>query len=159
MKTLNKYCPCLCFDKFDNKVKDIIKVYDFWILYLNFKQDFPGRSMAILREHKNDITEISEKENSELLKIIKEWKFAINKISIPYNINIFISNTEVLVHNGHLHIHLIPRYDKSIRINGVTFPHDKENEKSIFYNKLNRNSTASKRTRKLIICRLNKYIK
>ncbi|MFA6430128.1 MAG: HIT domain-containing protein [Candidatus Paceibacterota bacterium] len=155
---LTDHCTCECFAKFDNQGKDIIRLYQHWVLYLNFNQGFVGRSLVILKKHKKDITEITDEENSELLLVIKKFKLALGKIVSLYNLNIVISNTESHIHNNHLHIHLIPRYDKPVKIGNAIFPHDSEVDKRVFYNKLNRDIILGGIIRENILSKLRKLL-
>jgi diadenosine tetraphosphate (Ap4A) HIT family hydrolase len=158
MNSLNKFCQCDCWGQFEDQPSDVIKIYDHWLLYLHFKQEFPGRCIVILKNHKTDLSELTNEEYVEFLKIYKEWEYAINEIAQPYNLHIIISNKESNIHKNHFHWHLIPRYDKPIKIDNLYFPYDSSDDKTCFYNELGRDLIFNRRDRGVISSKLREAI-
>ncbi len=56
----NKFCPCGCFNSFDNQEISFIKEYKHWFLVLNWQQNFLGRTLLILKAHKTVEDRISK---------------------------------------------------------------------------------------------------
>lgn len=131
---LDDVCRCGCFNKFENQEVDFIKVFDNWVLYLHFKQFFLGRSLLILKRHETQFDKISKEELNDFFNIYCLWAGAIKKIVSPYDFNISLSNTEKHIHGGHVHLHLVPRYDSPIIFEKQAFYYEDENKKKSPYN-------------------------
>ena len=128
-----KLCPCDCFSSFKNQDIDFIKDFKYWFLVLDYKQGFLGRSLLILKNHKTDEIELTEKEALEKYKIYCLWKKAVTKAFNPDKINQAQLGNEEHIHRGHLHWHFIPRYRRPIYFNSVEFQSDTvDTQKLIF---------------------------
>lgn len=147
---LEKYCSCGCFNSFKNQEVDFIKEYKYWVLYLHFKQHFFGRSLLLLKDHKTDISQLSEEEIIEQHFIFKKWENVLDKLAHPYNFVLMISNTETNIHNGHLHWHFIPRYNEQFIFEDSEFPCDSEEEMRLPYYRVKGSKTTDLKIRRRI---------
>ncbi|HXF28596.1 MAG TPA: HIT family protein [Chlamydiales bacterium] len=115
-----------------------IKEYLHWTLYLNEYQCYLGRVCLVAkREGASDFIEITQAEREEFFSIGKQVKKALEKLFQPDLMN-YAALGNVF---RHLHVHLIPRYEKERIFNGITFvdkrwgknyaPYDREFQLSI----------------------------
>jgi len=117
-------CPCGCFNSFQKNQNDIIKEFKGWFLMLNHQQGFLGRCLLMLKEHKTDEIELTNKEVLEKHKIYCIWRKAVTKSFNPDKINQAQLGNEEHVHKGHLHWHFVPRYRRPIYFSGAEFQSD-----------------------------------
>ena len=95
--------------EFEHPEPTFIKRMPSSVAALSYEQDYPGRSVVILRDHETSLRYLLK--NKFLLYIafmedVSAVADAIYKVCEPTNINY-----EVLMNmNDHFHIHLIPRY-------------------------------------------------
>lgn len=158
--TLNKHCPCGCFNSFENQKNDFIKEFDHWILYLHFRQYFFGRCLVILKNHKTKVSELTNDEMAEFIYIYKKWDKAVSKLSAGKNYNtvIMISNTEHDIHNSHLHWHFIPRYNENIYFADNLFVADSRKQKNLPYNKIEKKEITAPKLRGKIAGAIRKFL-
>ncbi len=111
-----------------------IRGYDYWNLLLNFKQPTLGSSLIVLKRHKSFLSEITDQEAQESIKIIREYERAIKDSFNPKMINhLMLANTV-----PHVHYHCVPRYENTrsfagqewIDSNYGSFPFLKTDEKN-----------------------------
>lgn len=155
---LEKFCPCGCFNTFENPEIDFIKEYKYWFLYLNHEQGFLGRTACILKAHKTDEIELTTKEVIEEHKIYCLWRKAITKAFNPDKINQAQLCNEEHVHKGHLHWHFIPRYRRPIYFAGLEFQSDTSETQKLCYALVHKRIVHPPEIRKKIKEELLKYL-
>jgi diadenosine tetraphosphate (Ap4A) HIT family hydrolase len=126
-------CPCGCFDTFQDQEVDFIREFDHWFLALNWEQGFLGRSLLILKKHKTDEAELTDKESLEKHRLYKLWKSAVTKAFSPDKINQAQLGNEEYLHKGHIHWHFVPRYRRPMHLFGVEFQSDNAESQKICY--------------------------
>ncbi len=101
-------------DEFDHL---LIKDYANWKVQLYSNQAYLGRCVIIYKGVKQDLSETSQEEFLELHKIVNKLHSALTKAFSPTKFN--------YICNGHkepsLHIHVFPRYSKSVFFNDIEF--------------------------------------
>lgn len=98
-----------------------IKEYEFWRVQLHSNQCYLDRCIIILKHHLEDLFDISEEERDELFQIGKELRGAQIKAFSANMVNYYSLGNET----RHLHLHVIPRYNKPREFTGVTFTDDR----------------------------------
>lgn len=95
-----------------------IKEYKYWSLYLNEYQCYLGRvCLAAKRADAIDFIDMTREEREEFFSIAGKVKDALGKLFQPD-----LMNYASLGNNfNHLHVHLVPRYEKERIFNGITF--------------------------------------
>lgn len=95
-----------------------MKEYPLWTLYLNEFQCYLGRVCLVAnRKDAKDFIEMTEAERNEFFSIAKNVNLALKKLFKPD-----LMNYAALGNNfSHLHVHLIPRYEKEKIFNGIKF--------------------------------------
>jgi len=130
------YCPCGCFNSFDNQEVSFIQGFQHWFLILNHQQEFLGRCILILRQHKTDETELEIEEVLEKHAIYCQWHNAVKLAFGPDKINQSQLGNEEHLHKGHLHWHWVPRYRRPIVFKNMPFPYDTPETQKLNYSKL-----------------------
>lgn len=101
-----------------------IKKYTHWTLRLNANQAYLGRAIAWL-EREGDMQRLSSltaKERSELWDVVlPEYEAALKKLFNPDHMNYAWLGNLFHEHNGHGHMHLIPRYASPREFEEMTF--------------------------------------
>lgn len=101
-----------------------IKHYDHWTLRVEEGQRYLGQAVAWL-ERDGDMQRISslnQIERYELWsKLLPEYEQAIERLWQPDHMNYAWLGNFIELHNGHGHMHLIPRYKHSREFSGITF--------------------------------------
>ncbi len=154
----DSFASCGCFTTFKNQKTDFIKEYRYWFLTLNQKQEFLGRSLLILKEHKIDESELTEKQMLEKYHIYCAWKKAIDHAFMPDKINQALSGNEETLHHGHLHWHFIPRYRRLISFAGQHFFNDTLETQSLPIRSIKTKIVCLPHTRALIKKELLRYL-
>jgi len=108
---------CLFCDLKDKDDLSYVESYRFWDVRLSLEQHTLGCLIFVLREHKEGFSTIDEEEFLELRKISEQYENILRKKFGAVWFNHLITNNKV----KHLHVHLIPRYDKSMTFAGKTF--------------------------------------
>ena len=105
-----------------------IRKYLHWTLYLHENQHYLGRCYAWLNrdcredERPHRLSELSEEERYELFHfILSPYEKALDQLFGPDHINYAWFGNEIDQHNGHGHMHLIPRYEEPITFAGHEF--------------------------------------
>lgn len=95
-----------------------IKEYKLWDLYLNEFQCYLGRVCLVAkREDAKDFIEMTEEEREEFFNIAKDVNRVLKKLFKPD-----LMNYAALGNNfSHLHVHIIPRYEKERIFSGIKF--------------------------------------
>lgn len=97
--------------------KFLIKKFDYWRVELHENQCYLGRTIIILKRHAEDLSEINSKEKDELFSIIKSLKKILQNVFNPDVINYASLGNKT----RHLHLHIIPRYQRQIEFAGTLF--------------------------------------
>jgi len=97
----------------------LIKSYKHWEIYLHENQCYIGRVFALLKddEHVEDFLTIEGEAREEFFLAGNEVKSALKTLFQPDKMNYAaLSNT-----SSRIHVHLVPRYEKSREFQGKTF--------------------------------------
>ncbi len=105
----------------------VVKKYPNWTLYLSSKQYYLGRCYAWLKRFgkMQRITDLKPNEFLELYySVLPEYEGAVGRLWRPEHMNYAWLGNEFAIHNGHGHMHLIPRYERSVHFAGREFCDD-----------------------------------
>ena len=99
------------------------QVYEtaFWSVYLSDEQDYIGRCILVLKRHCSSMSEMNEDEWEDLRKLICKVETCLKTVlgaalcNWSCLMNSFYKESEPY---PHLHIHVRPRYDKPVMVNG-----------------------------------------
>jgi diadenosine tetraphosphate (Ap4A) HIT family hydrolase len=95
-------------------IKEFEHVY--WVL--GDHQYFKGYSLLLLKEHKGDLTELSEDEHLSIQKnLLQVSKFVKNHFNAKKTNQSCLGNFE-----PHLHWHIFPRYEEDLRDDATKNP-------------------------------------
>ncbi|MDO8521573.1 MAG: hypothetical protein Q7S52_05655 [bacterium] len=108
----------------------VLKHYRYWTLLLNERQRYLGRAVAWLARpgKMQKFSTLSFHELVELQHVTQEYEDALNKMSwCPDHMNYTMLGNYFHEHEGHGHLHIIPRYRPEHRpvFMGVTFDDDR----------------------------------
>ena len=92
-----------------------------WRVELHSNQCYLGRCVVILKRHAEDLSEITDNERDELFTILKSLKAALGSAFKPNLLNYSSLGNEL----RHVHVHVIPRYEKPVVFAGKTFTDDR----------------------------------
>ena len=96
----------------------------FWSVFLSDEQDYLGRCILVLKRHCGSMSELTDDEWEDLRKLICKVETCLKTVlgAILCNwsclMNSFYKESEP---NPHLHIHVRPRYDEPVTVNGRTY--------------------------------------
>ena len=101
-----------------------ILVSDYWVVALAPNQGYLGRCYVTLKQHKGDLSSLSDKEWLDFAdtsrRMEKALKSAFN--ATPFNWSCLMNNAyQHEPPQPHVHWHLLPRYEKSVKLNGLEF--------------------------------------
>ena len=99
------------------------QVYEtaFWSVYLSDEQDYIGRCILVLKRHCSSMSEMNADEWEDLRKLICKVETCLKMVlgaalcNWSCLMNSFYKESES---DPHLHIHVRPRYDKPVMVNG-----------------------------------------
>lgn len=103
------------------------QVYEstFWSVFLSDEQDYIGRCILVLKCHCGSMTELTDGEWEDLRNLICKVEICLKTVlgaTLLCNwsclMNSFYKETEP---NPHLHMHVRPRYDEPVMVNGNTY--------------------------------------
>lgn len=98
----------------------VVRHYKYWALLIEEKQRYLGQAVAWLKRE-GDMQRLSsllEEERKELWeKVLPDYENAIEELWQPDHMNYTWLGNYFHMHNGHGHMHLIPRY-KATRVFG-----------------------------------------
>jgi diadenosine tetraphosphate (Ap4A) HIT family hydrolase len=98
--------------------KYLIKDYTYWTVYSHTNQGYLGRCYVwCKREDALDLPDATFEEREELFVILKSLEQVILKVFNPDMLNYAFLGNET----HHLHGHIIPRYSKTFKFEGITF--------------------------------------
>ncbi len=105
-----------------------IKCYKHWTLRVEEKQRYLGQSVVWL-ERAGDMQRLSSLSNAERKelweKVLPDYEKALESLWKPDHMNYAWLGNLFLLHKGHGHMHLIPRYKKSRTFAGIIFTDDR----------------------------------
>ena len=96
----------------------------FWTVFLSDEQDYIGRCILVLKRHCGSLSELTDEEWEELRKLVCKVEECLKAVlgatlcNWSCLMNSFYKDSEP---NPHLHIHVRPRYNKPVVINGNTY--------------------------------------
>ena len=95
-----------------------------WSVFLSDEQDYIGRCILVLKRHCGSMSELTDDEWDELRKLICKVETCLKTVlgatlcNWSCLMNSFYKESEP---DPHLHIHVRPRYDKPVMLNGNTY--------------------------------------
>ncbi|MDP3646126.1 MAG: hypothetical protein Q8R25_03490, partial [bacterium] len=83
-------------------------------LLLNESQRYLGRSYVWLKRpgEMQRLSELADNEKLELFVIMREYEMALERLWQPNHMNYAWLGNDTDIHDGHGHMHMIPRYRK-----------------------------------------------
>ena len=95
-----------------------------WLVFLADRQDYIGRCILVLKRHCNALSDLTDDEWDELRNLIGTIEACLKTV-----LGATLCNWSCLMNdfykqpapNPHLHIHVRPRYDKPVVLNGNTY--------------------------------------
>ena len=84
-------------------------------LYLFKEQSHPGRVIVAAKDHTYDLTDLTDEERNAFFADVARVSRALKKAFNPGRINYGAYNDK----GGHLHFHLVPKYDGEYEWGGV----------------------------------------
>ena len=95
-----------------------------WYVFLSDEQDYIGRCIMVLKRHCNSLSELKDYEWDELRDLIGKVEECLKTV-----LGATLCNWSCLMNSfykepapdPHLHIHVRPRYDKPVVLNGHTY--------------------------------------
>ena len=97
--------------------KFFIRDYNKWKVVLHPNQCYLGRCLIIAKRHVEDLFEINDQEEKELFEVVRKLKGALEEVFNPNLLNYASLGNKV----PHLHLHVIPRYERSVEYCGIVF--------------------------------------
>ena len=95
-----------------------------WSVFLSDEQDYIGRCILVLKRHCSSLSGLTEDEWDELRHLVCKMEACLKDV-----LGAALCNWSCLLNNfykeaapdPHLHIHVRPRYDKPVVLNGNTY--------------------------------------
>ncbi len=135
------------------------QVYDstFWSVFLSDEQDYIGRCILVLKRHCRSMSELTDDEWEELRKLVCKVEACLKAV-----LGATLCNWSCLMNsfykasdpNPHLHIHVRPRYDKPVMLNGSTYI---DSEFGHHY-ALNKSGSIPDKDREEVLIRLKEWL-
>jgi ATP adenylyltransferase len=81
-----------------------------------------GHVLIVSNRHVNDLSKLKKHEREDLLDLLETTKFLLDKVLKPggYNIGINLQRAAGAGFPGHLHVHLVPRWQGDVNFMPVT---------------------------------------
>ncbi len=102
------------------------QVYEstFWSVFLSDEQDYIGRCILVLKRHCGSLSELTDGEWGELHMLVRKVETALKTA-----LEAALCNWSCLMNSfykgsdpdPHLHIHVRPRYDRPVTLNGRVY--------------------------------------
>ena len=95
-----------------------------WSVFLSDEQDYIGRCILVLKRHCGSMSELTDDEWNELRNLVRKTEACLKTVlgATLCNWSCLMNNFyKKAAPNPHLHIHVRPRYDKPLLINGNTY--------------------------------------
>ncbi|MCR4622163.1 MAG: HIT family protein [Clostridiales bacterium] len=95
-----------------------------WSVFLSDEQDYIGRCILVLKRHCGSLSELKDDEWEELHGLIRKVETCLKTVlgatlcNWSCLMNSFYKKTDP---DPHLHIHVRPRYDKPVMLNGSAY--------------------------------------
>ena len=95
-----------------------------WSVFLSDEQDYIGRCILVLKRHCGSLSELTDAEWEELRELIRKVETCLKTVlgatlcNWSCLMNSFYKKTDP---DPHLHIHVRPRYDKPVMLNGSAY--------------------------------------
>ena len=95
-----------------------------WSVFLSDEQDYIGRCILVLKRHCNSMSELTDNEWDELRNLVRKVETCLKTV-----LGATLCNWSCLMNSfykeaapdPHLHIHIRPRYDAPMVLNGSTY--------------------------------------
>lgn len=110
-----------------------------WRLLLHPDQRYLGRSIVWLTSRhvsRMPFEALKSGEVQELFSILRKLNVALNRLCKPGILNYCWLGNYMHEHDGHGHMHVIPRYEKAPVFNGVSYPDERWGSNYAPYEKL-----------------------
>ena len=135
------------------------QVYEsaFWSVFLSDEQDYIGRCILVLKRHCGSMSELTDDEWEELRKLICRVETCLKTVlgatlcNWSCLMNSFYKESEP---DPHLHVHVRPRYDTPVILNGNTYS---DSEFGHHY-ALNKRAVISNEDKKEVFARLKEWM-
>ena len=95
-----------------------------WSVFLSDEQDYIGRCILVLKRHCGSLSELTDDEWKELRRLICQVETCLKTVlgatlcNWSCLMNSFYKESEP---DPHLHLHVRPRYDEPVTVNGNTY--------------------------------------
>ncbi|HRN70583.1 MAG TPA: HIT family protein [Candidatus Woesebacteria bacterium] len=109
----------------------LIKEYTYWTVYLNINQSYLGWCEVVLKDHKEDMFDCTEKELKELFTVVNNLRQVTKQLFSPDMFNYSSLGNQV----KHVHLHFIPRYSSPVTFSDHEFHDDRWGKNYSPYNK------------------------
>ena len=97
--------------------QSLVKEYGHWLLLCRYQQPTLGSLILICKEEKTSFSEISQESFAEFGDIIKEVEPKLKSLFGLDKINYLM----LMMHDPEVHFHIIPRYARDVKFDGVVF--------------------------------------
>ena len=95
-----------------------------WSVFLSDEQDYVGRCILVLKRHCGSLSELTDAEWDELRDLVRKVEACLKAV-----LGATLCNWSCLMNSfykdaapdPHLHIHVRPRFDKPVMLNGRTY--------------------------------------
>lgn len=128
-----------------------------WSVFLSDEQDYIGRCILVLKRHCGSMSDLTDDEWEELRKLICEMETCLKTVlgaalcNWSCLMNSFYKESDP---NPHLHIHVRPRYDKPVTLNGSIYI---DNEFGHHY-AVNKSGEIPEKDKEEMFARLNEWL-
>ena len=137
----------------------MFQVYDgeFWSVFISDEQDYIGRCILVLKRHCHSMSELTGDEWEELHGLVCKVEACLKAV-----LGAALCNWRCLMNNfykeaspdPHLHIHVRPRYDKPVILNGNTYT---DSEFGHHY-ALNKSGVIPAKDKEVVFIRLKEWL-
>jgi diadenosine tetraphosphate (Ap4A) HIT family hydrolase len=101
-----------------------LKEYDYWTLFLHGNQYYLGRAYVWLNRpgEMQRLSSLAPAARDELFgTVLSSYEFAVAQLFGPEHMNYAWLGNDFSAHQGHGHMHLIPRYSRVVQFCGREF--------------------------------------
>ena len=121
---MNKLENCVWCNLSEEDKRYQIYETEFWYVFLSDEQDYIGQCILVLKRHCGSISELKDYEWENLRVLICKVETCLKTV-----LGATLCNWSCLMNsfykeskpNPHIHIHVRPRYDKPVMVNGHTY--------------------------------------
>ena len=128
-----------------------------WSVFLSDEQDYIGRCILVLKRHGHSLSALTDDEWKELRELVCKIEACLKAVLGATLCNwscLMNSFYKVPAPDPHLHIHVRPRFDKPVRINGNTYA---DSEFGHHY-ALNKSGAIPVKDREEVLIRLKEWL-